>query len=396
MHSSKVESPPVSGLLKPATIAATLAALVLGGVGVYTALRSRTTQSVTPIPATRISAVETVAALGRLEPQGEVIKLAAPTSTEGSRVEQLLVKQGDRVKAGQIIAILDSHDRLQAALQEAQEQVSVAQTKLAQVKAGAKLGEIQAQQAAVARLEAEQRGNIAAQRATVARLEAELDNAQAEDRRYQALFQEGAISASVLDSKQLVVRTAQKQLQEAQATLNRIQSAQTQQISEAKSTLNRIAEVRPVDVRVAESEVRSALASVKRAQANLAQSSVRSPRNGQVLKIHTWPGELVSSDGIVELGQTQQMYVVAEVYESDITKVRLGQPVQVRSDSFAGVLNGTVEEIGLRVQRQEVINSNPTDTIDARIVEVRVKLDPASSQTAAGLTNLQVKVAIAR
>jgi HlyD family secretion protein len=55
-----------------------------------------------------------------------------------------------------------------------------------------------------------------------------------------------------------------------------------------------------------------------------------------------------------------------------------------------------VEEIGLRVQRQEVINSNPTDTIDARIVEVRVKLDPASSQTAAGLTNLQVKVAIAR
>jgi HlyD family secretion protein len=147
---------------------------------------------------------------------------------------------------------------------------------------------------------------------------------------------------------------------------------------------------------VAESEVRSALASVKRAQANLAQSSVRSPRNGQVLKIHTWPGELVSSDGIVELGQTQQMYVVAEVYESDITKVRLGQPVQVRSDSFAGVLNGTVEEIGLRVQRQEVINSNPTDTIDARIVEVRVKLDPASSQTAAGLTNLQVKVAIAR
>ena len=61
---------------------------------------------------------KTVTALGRLEPQGEVIQLAA--SSKGSRVEQLLVKRGDRVQPGQVIAVLDSHDRLQATVRESE------------------------------------------------------------------------------------------------------------------------------------------------------------------------------------------------------------------------------------------------------------------------------------
>ena len=55
--------------------------------------------------------VKTVTALGRLEPAGEVIKLSPPASSQGSRVEQLLVKEGDSVKLGQVIAILDNRDR---------------------------------------------------------------------------------------------------------------------------------------------------------------------------------------------------------------------------------------------------------------------------------------------
>jgi HlyD family secretion protein len=62
---------------------------------------------------------KTVVALGRLEPTGEVIKIAA--SSSGSRIAQLRVKQGDTVTKGQIIAILDSRDRLQAELEQAQE-----------------------------------------------------------------------------------------------------------------------------------------------------------------------------------------------------------------------------------------------------------------------------------
>ncbi|WP_228054686.1 HlyD family secretion protein [Gloeocapsopsis crepidinum] len=52
--------------------------------------------------------IKTITALGRLEPEGEVIKLSAPTSAEGSRVEQLLVKEGDPIKVNQIIATLDN------------------------------------------------------------------------------------------------------------------------------------------------------------------------------------------------------------------------------------------------------------------------------------------------
>jgi len=82
--------------------------------------------------------VRTVTALGRLEPKREVIQLSAAASTQASRVEQLLVKEGDRIKIGQTIAILDSRDRASAAVDEAESQVRVAQAKLAQIQAGAK------------------------------------------------------------------------------------------------------------------------------------------------------------------------------------------------------------------------------------------------------------------
>lgn len=121
-------------------------------------------------PAQTIPIVKKVTALGRLEPAAEVIELSAPLALDGDRVAQLLVKEGDRVKAGQTVAILDSRDRLQDELRQAQEQVRNAEAKRAQVKAGAKTGEIQAQQATIARLEAELDGSIATQNAALAKL----------------------------------------------------------------------------------------------------------------------------------------------------------------------------------------------------------------------------------
>jgi HlyD family secretion protein len=187
------------------TILAVIAALAAGGTLIYGLKTFQSTQkSSLPPPAATVPEITKVTALGRLEPRGEVIQLSAPTSVEGSRVAQLLVKQGEKVRSGQVVAILDSRDRLLASLAQAQEQVSVAQAKLAQVKAGAKSGEINAQKAAIARLEAEQQGDTTAQQATVARLEAELRNAQTEFQRYQSLYQAGAMSASNRDSKRLV------------------------------------------------------------------------------------------------------------------------------------------------------------------------------------------------
>lgn len=63
--------------------------------------------------------VKKVTALGRLEPEAETISLAAPVALDGDRLAQLLVAEGDIVKKRQVIAILDSRDRLSDQLQQA-------------------------------------------------------------------------------------------------------------------------------------------------------------------------------------------------------------------------------------------------------------------------------------
>lgn len=339
-------------------------------------------------------AVKKVTALGRLEPESEVISLSAPLALDGDRVAQVLVKEGDRVKAGQVVAILDSRHHLQDALRQAQEQVRVAQAKRAQVKAGAKTGEIQAQQATIVRLQAERAGELSAQSATIARWQSEVRNARAEYERFQQLYQQRAIAASSLDSKRLVLETALAQLDEAKAKQNQLAGSLQAQLSEARATLSRIALVRPLDVQAAQTEVETARAAVKSAQTDLEQAYIRAPIAGHILKIHTRAGEKISDSGIADLGQTNQMLAVAEVYQTDIGKVQLGQQVAIASQAFTGELRGTVSQIGLQVNRQNVFSNQPGENLDRRVVEVKIRLKPEDSRRVAGLTNLQVQTAI--
>jgi len=371
-----------------------------------------------------------VTALGRLEPEAEVISLSAPLVLDGDRVMEIRVKEGDMVKPGQIVAILDARDRLESAVVQAQKQVRVAQAKLDQVKAGAKAGEIQAQQAsierlqaqsqgdtieqreAIARIEAQWEGDRIAQTATIKKLEAELNNAQAEYERYQKLYSQGAISNSLYDSKRLSVETSKQQLDEAKAVLARINSTAsrqlaeakvslarinatgTKQISEAKATLTSIAEVRPVDVQAAKMEVENAIAALKRAQTDLQAAYIKAPITGQILKIHTRVGEKISDNGIADMAQTEQMIAVAEVYQTDIGKIKLGQSAVVTSQAFDGELRGEVFYIGLQVNRQNVFSNEPGENLDSRVVEVKIRLNPEDSKKVAGFTNLQVQTAI--
>lgn len=369
--------------------------LLFGSGAVYwmTSYRSAQRSSIVVAAA---PTVKTVSALGRLEPEGEVIQVFAPTSVEGARVERLQVTHGQRIRKGEVIAVLDTYERRLAALQEAQEQVRVAQAQLNQVEAGAKSGQIRAQERVVDRQQVELQTEIRAQAATISRLQAELQNAELEANRYQGLYREGAVSASLRDSKQLTADTVRQQLNEAQVNLSRIRLSRQQQVSEAQATLDQIAEVRPVDLNVARSQVAAAQARVVRAQAELDLATVRSPQDGQVLKIHTRPGELVSSQGIINLGQTQRMVAVAEVYELDISHVRIGQTATVTSKNNAllEMLRGEVIEVGLEIGKQDVLNTDPAAQFDARVVEVRVRLDEVSSRRVAGLTNLSVQVTI--
>ncbi len=443
---------------------ATIALLVTGGVGIYRQVTSPSSETL-PVETFTLD-ITTVTALGRLEPDGEVIQLKASTSTQESRIAELWVKVGDTVEVGQIIAILDSRDRLQAELDKAKEEVKVAQARLNQVQAGAKSGDLAAQKAQISRLQAQLLGDEAAQKATISRiqaqwegersaqtatisriqaqwegersaqtatinrLKAELNNAEAEFQRYQQLYSEGAISQSLFDSKRLSVetsrqkiieaeanlerinrtakeqtieaevnlerinRTAKEQVIEAEVILSKIQDTGNQQISQARSQLESLAEVRSVDVELAQMEVNRAIATVKQAEANLAQIYVRSPQEGVVIDIHTRAGEVVSNHGIVEIGRTQQMYAIAEVYQSDIQKILPGQTAKISSEALPEILTGKVERIDPKVQRQTVINTDPSENIDARVVNVYIRLDETASQTAAKFTNLQVRVEV--
>lgn len=410
-------------------VLAAVGLLTTGTTAFYTWKSSSRQPSVSSI-ATEIPKSTGVSAIGYLEPAGEAIALSAPTTLEGARVQQLLVKLGDRVEVGQAIAILDSQDRLQAALEQAQAQARVARVRLEQVKAGAKTGDIQAQDAklqraraelagqvaaqkdAIASLEAEFQGEKSVQEAVIGRIAAELHNAETDCRRYRQLYQDGAVSIQERDRLCLVQETTETRLREARANLQRIVGSWQKRIAEAKANLNRtvstlqrqlaeeqaslnsVGEVRPVDVQVAWAELQSAEAAVQKARTDLEMAYVRAPKKGQILKIYSRPGEVVGDRGIAILGQTDRMYVKAEVYETDIRQVRTGQQAKIESDGIVGHLVGTVEEIGLEIGKQTILNTDPASDVDARVVEVRILLSPQDSQRVAGLTNLQVNVIV--
>ena len=337
---------------------------------------------------------------------------------------------GDTVNVGDPIAILDSRDRLRDEVTQIESQVQVAASTLAQVQAGAKSGEIAAQAAnvtqqsaqlagqlqiqreAIARIEAQYEGDRAAQIATLQRLQAELRTAAAELNRYQALYEAGAVSESLYDSKRLSVDTArqayveaeavlsrteatsQRQLQAARAELTRLENTGQAQLVAEQSTLAQVAEVRSVDIQRAQAELDAAQASLERARNNLARATIRAPQSGQILQIHTRPGEQMSSEGILALGQTTQMLVVAEVYQSDISRVALGQPATIRGQAFDGELQGEVIEIGRQISRQNVFSNQPGENLDRRVVEVKIALTPTDSQRVENFSNLQVQTVI--
>ncbi len=369
-----------------------IASLSIGGIA-YVNLSQK---SIQPVISETAPKLESVSALGRLEPDGEVINVFAPTSGESARIERLTVQHGQQLRKGDVIAYLDNYAPRAAALREAQERVAVAEAQLRQVEAGAKSGQIVAQQRVVDRIQVELQTETAAQEAAIACLEAELRNAELGDRRYQYLQTEGAVSTSLRDSKQLTSDTVRQQLNEAKAQLSRIVRSRQSQIAESRATLDQIAEVRPVDVELARSQVAQAEAGVARAKADLDLAVVRSPQDGQVLKIHTRAGELVGTNGIISLGQTQRMVAVAEVYELDINRVKIGQSATVisKNNAFSETLRGKVKEVGLQISKKDVLNTDPAAQFDARVVEVKILLDEPSSRLVAGLTNLSIQAAI--
>ncbi|MEO0436198.1 MAG: efflux RND transporter periplasmic adaptor subunit [Pseudomonadota bacterium] len=127
-------------------------------------------------------------------------------------------------------------------------------------------------------------------------------------------------------------------------------------------------------------------------QQRLERAQVKAPVDGTVLLIHAREGERIGTEGLLELGQTSAMYAVAEVYETDVSRVAIGQKARVTSVSLAEELTGSVERLGNLIGKNDILDLDPVARRDARVVEVFVRLD--KPERVASLTNLQVTVFI--
>ena len=122
------------------------------------------------------------------------------------------------------------------------------------------------------------------------------------------------------------------------------------------------------------------IADKKSIEIDLYNSKLRSPIDGFILSINTRAGERSNSDGILEIGASQKMQALIEVYESDIDRVFLDQNVELISENggFEETLKGKVIRINPQVKQRKVLSTDPTGDADARIIKVLVSLDDKS------------------
>ena len=250
---------------------------------------------------------EAVAALGQLEPKGDVRRLDAPIAGRAMspRITELLVDEGDTVTRGQVLARFDNREGLQADLDE---------------------------------LDAEE-----------ASLREEIAMQQLEISRYTKAAQWGAASLVLLEDKQ-------EELIRLEGRLDRVEARQ------------------------------------RGLKADFDRSELLAPLDGLVLDVHAREGERPGSAGVLDLGASQSMQARIEVYESDISRIRLDQSVQLSSENggFEGELTGRVIQISPQVQQREVLSTDPTGDADARVVEVLIALDDDDARRVLRLAGLKV------
>ena len=278
-----------------------------------------------------------VSALGRIEPLGGISQVSVPSSLSNDRVREILVKEGQEVRKGQPLAVLESIDTLESSVRQSEAEIRVAESKLA------------------------------AQDSVIARYKADLGQASAEARRAEQLFAAGATSANRVEKLQADESSAKAQLAEAIAT---------------KATLVE--------------DLRSSRASLDKDKTERAKATVLAPFSGTVFKVHARPGDKVGEDGLLEMGDSSRMGVIAEVYQSDRPMIALGQKASLSADGFKGrKVEGQVVEIAREVSRQTVFSGQAGENLDRRVLEVKIGLAPQESALASHLNYLQVNVLFA-
>ncbi|MEM6456522.1 MAG: HlyD family efflux transporter periplasmic adaptor subunit [Acidobacteriota bacterium] len=299
-----------------------------------------------------------VHALGRLEPAGTVLDVGIPAGSDRSCVAVLNVQEGQRVEAGQVLAHMDTYAAQAARLAEAERRVDVARARWRQSAAPAKAAEREAA------------------RAEVQRWSHRVDAAQRTHARMVTLRTEGIVATADADDAHSALVDAREARHRARAHL---------------ATLD---EVRRVDLDLRQAEIAVAESVAAAARAELEATRVRAPQSGTVLRIHARPGERPGEDGLLALADIDRMQAVAEIFEGDIGRIAAGQTARVALFSTDATFEGRVAAVGALVGRKDVLANDPVSDTDARVIEVRIDLDAASSAVLRRLSNARVTVHI--
>ena len=130
----------------------------------------------------------------------------------------------------------------------------------------------------------------------------------------------------------------------------------------------------------------------KNIEIDLFNSRLRSPIDGFILSINTRVGERPTNEGILDIGSSQNMEALIEVYESDIDRVFISQNVELSSENggFKKILKGKVIRISPQVKQRKVLSTDPTGDADSRIIEVLVQLNKESIKLVQNYAGMKV------
>lgn len=265
------------------------------------------------------------------------------------RVSQLLVREGEEVEAGTVLARLD--DELERSAREAQAgQVEVAKEQVGAVRAGARSEEVRSQQA-----------RVDAARATEDLLERQAA-------RERLLASTGALAPASLDQAEAQLKRARAERESLEHGLRLLRQG-----------------ARREDVSVAEARAQAAGASLSLNDVRLERHELRAPATGTILDVGFELGEVVSPGvPVVTLADLRRPYVDVFVPQAEIAAVSWGQPAQVRVDSLRVELPGHVEHIARRTEftPRYLFSENERATL---VVRVRVRVDDERGQLRAGV-----------
>jgi HlyD family secretion protein len=308
-------------------------------------------QAALPVADTRVKA------LGQILPVSDLLTIAGPTGQDAGRIATVRVAEGQEVKAGDVLAVLDTEPVSRALLAQAKANVDVQRAALA-----AKSADLDSAERQFAAQVGQQ--DVALQKALL-----ELDNKT-------KLKNSGLYQDSALDDLRLNVESARYTLKNTQIELDR--------------TKMRSKEGLRLDEASAQAQMKSAEAALENAQADYDNAFIRAPINGRILAVFGKVGEQIGNDGFAQIADTSVMEVRAEVYESDISKIVVDQKATVTSRALPSSLAGRVTRIGVRISDQSILSTDPAAVVDARIIEVWLRLDEASSKATRDLSGLQV------